>query len=1162
VSLSRAATFLTVFFFLFPPPGIAAPSADITPVDNPKEDLHSRQEVFLSFTYRNLVDKVIIAYYENGEYYLPVSEIFSTLNIPHQINSGNLSMEGFFLDPENTFRFQFLEKDFRISLQSKGTFRFDGNRMLVRELDYYVEMDILAEVFDLNFSIDINNLLLQLETPHVLPIVEEYQRAERRRKQEKLTVDRSYHPLQYDRDRALLGGAFLDYSLSANITDTENAYNFNLDLGAEVLGGDLQGSTFGNYSDSYSSFTTSNLRWRYVIRDNPYLTQFFAGQTRSDGLINRNFTGIRLTNEPIEPRFLYDSYEIQGRAAQGSEVELYYNNALYDFRRITENEQYRFLAPLTYGTSRLRLRIYGPDGRITEREERIQIPFSFLPKGEFSYHLNAGRLDNAIFGSNQKSNILQGDLAYGISNILTQKFGVEYFNEFPDQSPLIYSSTSTRLFDNYLLNLDLAPGAFYRLSSNTIYPGSASWGIGYTYFTDDGIYNILGYDQEISGNVYLPFDISEIPFNIRFIGNYAVNNPRDNISYNVDLNSRIDRLNLRLSYRDRQAGTFRLDPSVSSELSASATYLISRSSDVPRYLQNTFISGRVDYSPGIQSFEQAEVKLSRSIFQIGRIQAAFSRNFIGEFNFLNVGLTLDFNAFRSTSTVRNVRNQSLMTQNIRGSIGYDDYNKDVLFSNRQQVGRSATSLRLFVDANDSGDYDEGEQVIDDEAVRIGRAGVSTSSNEGVLRFSQLQSYHRINMEINQSAIKNPLLVPSMEQFSIITDPNQYKPINIPFYVSGIIEGKVERETADGKQAMSGIRLYLEGQDNDFRTEMQTFSDGSFYAYEIPPGAYALEIDSTQLQFLNAVSEPEVLNFEVEALADGDFKENLNFTIVSADGAKPQPQPKPKPQPKPQPKPVAKKEISETTDKYYLLQLASYAGIDWARYSDRRAEKLFGGDLFIRYNPAAGLYALRTPLFKSKEEATKHIMEIADSPFNEPALVVTEDSMKTSTDLYPIYRIHFESFASREEAEGRLKELEELLDIQLRMVKAEEAGFTQIQSEEYTSRDKALEVVAQYDSWREQPTAASVVYVNESDITDLSFEFGLEIVGLENEKAQNRLREISESGLVPETAGIEVEGASIVISDIPSWSQALQLKHALDELLEAGTPILILSQNRE
>ena len=1110
-----------------------------------------QQEVFLSFNYRNLFEEVIIAYYEDGKYYLPVSKIFNLLKISNRVYYDELSLEGFYLKPDNQYRFDF--QSYTISLDSKQTFQYNASQMLVKELDYYVELEVLAEVFDLNFTVDLNNLLLHLQTPHVLPVVEEQQRAERRARQEKLNIERDFYPLVFDRDRELLGGGFLDYSLSSNINQTNNSYNYNFDLGTEVLGGDLQGSAFGSYSDNFSNFRTNNLRWRYVLRDNKYLTQAFVGQTNSDGLIGRNFTGVRLTNEPIEPRFLYDSYEIEGRAPIGSEVELYYNNALYDYTRVTDTEQYRFLAPLTYGISRLRLRIYGPDGRITERQERIQVPFSFLPRGEFSYHLNAGRLDNAIFGSSQESNIVQGDVSYGVSNWLTQKAGIEYLNEYSDQSPIIYSSTSARILDEYLLNADVAPGAFYRFSADVVYPSSASLGLDYTYFADSGIYNPLNNEQEVSGNIFAPFVLGQIPFNVRVLGNYAFKEPTNNISYSLDLNSRINRFNIRLSYRDRKFGRFTLDPGSSSSLSASGTYLISRNSELPRYLQNTFISGRLDYNPGIGSFEQAEIQASRSIFDEGRVQASFSRNFIGDFNYFNIGVTIDFSALRSTSTVRSTRNQTSFTQNVRGSIGYDDFNKDVVLSNRQQVGRSATSLRLYVDANNSGTFDEGDDVINDEAIRIGRAGVTSNSKNGILRFSQLQAYHRVNMEINEAAIKNPLLIPQLDNFSIVTDPNQYKPINIPFYVSGVIEGRVQRVTQNGKQGASGIRLYLKGKESDFEKEMQTFSDGSFYTYKVPPGEYTLEVDSTQLQFLQARTEPEILEFEVEALAEGDYVDGLNIMIVPLEQAKKTAVTKKDT--------TAKKEpVSTQPDLFYQIQLASYATAEYAFRADKRAEDLFSDTFYLRYNPLADLYALRSAPLPDKDKAIAGIHSMLNSPFDEPAMVISSDTAYSTNDLYPTYAVQFGRLQERNEAENYAAKINKVSGIDTEIVQIENEKGYFVRSKGFNSREEAASLLNNVrESSLSENRTFTIFETGNDPISSLAFNYSIQVSPLDESTAQEYLNLIKDRNLLPGQSALELNIDGLLIENLPTWRHTISLKRTLEQLLTKGTPIIILEQ---
>ena len=43
------------------------------------------EEVFLTFNYRNLFNKVVVTLYEDGKFYLPISDVLETLEIPHEV---------------------------------------------------------------------------------------------------------------------------------------------------------------------------------------------------------------------------------------------------------------------------------------------------------------------------------------------------------------------------------------------------------------------------------------------------------------------------------------------------------------------------------------------------------------------------------------------------------------------------------------------------------------------------------------------------------------------------------------------------------------------------------------------------------------------------------------------------------------------------------------------------------------------------------------------------------------------------------------------------------------------------------------------------------------------------------------------------------------------
>lgn len=849
---------------------------------------NGEQEVFLQFRYQNVVNTYVSAVYESGDFYLSPRELFDALQIDLETDRGGMVLQGNYLG----------RGPYTIDLNNRrATFEdreieFTADDYMISDLGFYLHPDLYYHLFELEFFVDFNNLSILLETGDTMPVVAQRDRERRRerliRTQRELT--RSYDQLIFDRNPSVFDGGFLDYNLTANVNtgpsgNTTN-YLYSTNIGTEVLGGDFQGSIFGSYSQTATVLRSNGLRWRYGIRDNEWISTIVAGQTTTEGLAPAAITGVSVTNEPIEPRYLYGETAFTGTTEPNSEVELYRNNTLVDFAEADVSGEYRFVVPITYGTSQYTVRIYSPTGEMTQRDARLQIPFNFLPPGEVSYNINAGRLDNPIAGSTERGLASKGNLSAGITNWLTASGGVEYFEDFHEELPTFTGTLSSRFFTNYLISLQAANDAFYRASGSVIYPSNASLNVDYTRFnTQGGIYNSSRNLSLLRANLFTPFEIGSLPLFLRWS---FTNEQRENSSifrYRIDFNTRLGRTNFRISYRDTQTGRFEFQTTPTARVHISGTYNFGRTRQIPRFLRGVFLRSQMNVIPAISEIEDVEIQVSQNIFDRGRFQISAGRNLLGDFNLLRFSLAFDFNRFRSNSSFRSSRNSSILTQSIRGSAGFDSNHNRVLLSNRQQAGQAGIAVRTFVDSNNNGLFDkEEDELIPENAVRIDRAGGNTFSKKGINYISQLQPYRRYNMSVNKSVINNPLLVPDLDRFSLVTDPNQYKLIEIPFYMSGIVDGRVNRVRYGKKEGIGGIRLYLnqvniaEGAER-FSEELRTFSDGSFYSYEIPPGDYEIEVDPSQLEFLGVETEKEKLTFTLRALAEGDFVEGLEINLV-------------------------------------------------------------------------------------------------------------------------------------------------------------------------------------------------------------------------------------------------------------------------------------------
>jgi hypothetical protein len=587
-------------------------------------------EVYLDFRHRGIISSVVITYYKNDKFYLPISELFSLFNIDRSINV--LNIKGRFGTEQTPYSIDFSKNLITFGEQ---TISLTADDYILKEIDSYLRSDVFLEAFGLNFTINFNTLTLNLQSNRELPSIQEAIRQQQRRLTGSNRLQETKYELKYDRQRPFLDGGFLDYNLSSSINSSQKIFNFNTNIGLQVYGGDLQGALFGSYSDNFQNFSTNNLRWRYMYRDKPWLTKLTIGQSTTDGLTKSAYSGIRISNEPIEPRRLFDEFVIQGTTIPESEVELYINNTLLNFQEANDIGNYRFLAPIPYGTSRLNLKIFGPTGQVIGRSERIQIPFTFQPKGIFNYHINAGQLDNPIFGETDQDFVAQGNGAYGITNWLTARAGVEYFQGYHDQLPSFTSTLSSRILSNYILSLETASNAYYRGMFNVIYPNSANIRVDYTNFTNGfGIYNPSNENKRITASIFYPFDLNGLPLNLRLTTFSQIRNTSLNsTTLRVDVNTRIGRLNFRFGYSDRQAGKIDFfTPGTTSYLETSATYSISSINNIPVYLKGMFLRSQLRYRPTLNRLEAIEAVISHQVFKQGWFQLSYGRNFFSNYN--------------------------------------------------------------------------------------------------------------------------------------------------------------------------------------------------------------------------------------------------------------------------------------------------------------------------------------------------------------------------------------------------------------------------------------------------------------------------------------------------------------------------------------------------
>jgi hypothetical protein len=842
----------------------------------------TEEEVLLSFQLAAIGQTHIntVYDYETNKSYLPVAELFNLLEINCKADAGKFEVEGQFPNPGNYFCINFREMQVTLGADSyhliPGEFR-------VGDADYFLTPELFEQLFGLRFKVCMSTLEVSLETEHELPVDKRKARELGRQNVGGLHEQLEEYPLLNDRDRAIFNGGILDYALTGRISGSTKDLLYTLTGGVELLGGDLQGTASGIKPEgSKSHFTANDIRWRYVVRDNKFLSEITAGQIGTTGLQPRRINGVSISNDPVEPRRIYDAFVFDGYTVPESEVEIYSNDRLTGYQRTDESGYYRFKIPVTYGTTRIGIRIFTPAGEIINTSRQMQVPFSFLPRGEVSYNLQAGKNGGQTnhFGENREEGewIVNGNVSMGLTGWLTASAGAQNQVLLNNRAfTLGYGQLSARIARLYLISGDIAPGAFYRLSGNVIYASNLGINFMYTHYDGQSIYNYRRANDDFSAHMFIPITLAGFASSFRMGGVITRTGKDKYVRIRTDFISRFRQINYRINYQGNLLASGRKYDFGEEVLTTSITYTIPYAAGLPACMRGIFVKGEIQYDIHRQGFLSSELQLTKTVLRNGRFNIGGIYNAGIRTIFAQIGLTFDLKQVRSVTGLNASKHAVWMRKNITGSIGWDSSNRTLVFNNRPQTGGGAASVLLFVDNDNSGKYNRGDMLLPCKAIQIDRMGTMQVGKDSILRLNQLQSYYRYNLSVNRNAISDPTLVPIKDNFSFVTDPNRYKRIEIPFYRGGIAEGTAYIEREGQKSGQAGLRLKVRKKGDESEKTIRTFGDGGFYITDLSPGYYTISVDPSHLELLN-LHQVKQAEFEIKVRAEGDYIETLEIIV--------------------------------------------------------------------------------------------------------------------------------------------------------------------------------------------------------------------------------------------------------------------------------------------
>ena len=830
-----------------------------------EEEGYEPEEMYLNFNYGGVISTLLTCYYDGDRTYIPLQDFLNILQI-NNTQSGNV-VSGYYMYSANYYEINIASHE----MTYKGnTITFSKNDILEVGGQIFIDPSALEKGFDMEIVVDLAELSLGLYTENTPPIMVKMEREMLREAMLEGESEKEA-PLLFKRKKNWLRGEFLDYFLSSSYgKGTTPTHSYSLTSGTELMGGDLNINFSGTHTSLADQFDY-DVNWRYVFGDNKLLNQVLLGtKLQSRGIDQHSFKGISLTNAPFDVDENFGSYVLIDNTIPLSDVELFINNQLVAYTQADENGNYRFDIPLTYGSNTVELKIYSPDGQLIENNRRIQVPFDYLPENDLQYYVNFGER------SDTKDLVYHGSLAYGVTSWLTNRAGVDFTStDGFFTNPVFFNSLSARITDNYLFNYTLAPDLYHRLQMNAQFFDLQSVGLRYSKYKQNKIYNIRNLEEDIELTAGLPFNVFDTRMGLQLQGLYE--KMPDSKVYKMDVGTNFTLLNfspsINFAYSEEQTD---FSTSVRKEvrfgLSTPVAFL---NGFFPELMSGKYLNTTLKYDAVNHNFSSAKLTYSSNITNNARIEFNYNKDFVYDFSSFNVVFKYEF-PFVVTNTIADDRS---VIFNVHGTLGYDNVNENIFTSKRQSVGTGGVAFRMFQDENGNGKFDDGEKIVDDVDLKFTNNVSMERNDEGILMASELSPYHKYEVEINPLSGKDPFLQPKFDRFALVTDPNQIKLVEIPFYFSQEVYGNVVAHKNGAEIPLPGVKIHIKGEEMEEEKIITSYNDGSIYYLGLLPGKYTAYVSPSMIDKLGAESDPTSIDFELsEDVFDDSGLKELNFVL--------------------------------------------------------------------------------------------------------------------------------------------------------------------------------------------------------------------------------------------------------------------------------------------
>jgi hypothetical protein len=827
------------------------------------------EEILVLMNVQGVGGVQIPAAIRNDVAYLSIPDVLDYLKIKNTVSPGMDSISGFFILQQATF---LIEPAHNQIIYQGRKFELAPGAIIRTETDLYLRADYFGTVFGLNCKFNFRSLSILLTTSLDLPVIREIRQEEMRNNLSRLRGDASVDTT-IGRSYPLFRLGMADWGVVATQTEQQGLpeqddNRLYLALGGVLAGGETDVAL--NY-DNNTPFSGNQqfFQWRYVDNDNPGLRQVTAGRIYSPSIasIYSPVIGVQFTNAPTVYRRSFGTYTLTYYSEANWVVELYMNNTLVDYAKAPAAGIYTFKVPLVYGNSLVKLRFYGPWGEELSREQNIQIPFNFLPKGEFEYTASAGIVQDSL-----NSRFTRVSCNYGLGERITVGTGVEYLSSIRTGREIPFVNASLRLTSNLLLSGEYALGVRAKAVATWRLPSDFQLELDYIRYTRGQEAINYSYLEERKAIMSFPFRSRKFTLFSRFSAYQAI--------------LPMTELTPAAKYTTLEGLLSGVFFGVNTNLTTyawfvpqTAPYLYSNLSMAFRLPGRFVLTPQIQYEYAQRRISDVRTELGKYVNSRGFFNVYYEKNIKSNFTSAGVSMRYDFSFGLTSMSGTRVAAAVAIVEAASGSIIYDDQTKYLGYDKHSAVGKGGLLIEPYLDLNGNGKRDPGEPRVSGVTIRINGGVIQNNTADTTTRVAGLEAYASYVLHLDAS-FENIAWDIRNKTIRVVIDPNEFKVLEIPVAIFGEVSGIVYKKEDSSRKPLGRIVVCFYRSDRSPAGQAITEADGSFDFAGLAPGAYTAEISPGQLEKLHLICRPWSLPFKISAKKEGDVAEGLEFNLES------------------------------------------------------------------------------------------------------------------------------------------------------------------------------------------------------------------------------------------------------------------------------------------